>query len=186
MRRKLFTLTLIAALAFSTLGADSCSKSERDQNIAWAKDIQTAVHRAEPHVIALRPGIAKNYARALPIADSIVAALENNKIETVKDLLRELIPIFTEATATFTDDRTVLAILALGDIGLHVLLNRLPDDQVIAAAADSAPKKGGVRAAAARATKEDLDTLRAYRDQQTWGCAYLPKKCVDNVEKVTP
>lgn len=189
MKRKLITLTLVWVLAFSALGAGSCSKSERDQNIAWAKDISTALHRAEPHVVALKPSIAQNFARALPIADNIVEAIQKDNIENVKDLLRKLVPIFTEATAAFTDNKQVLAILALGDIGLHVLLNHIPDAQiVITTTAKVTPKKGGevVTESVRAAGDDDLRVLREYRDQQVWGCAYLPKKCQGNAVAVKP
>lgn len=176
MRRKVTTLALILVLAFGALAA-KCDKSEHDQNIAWAKDINVALHRAQPFVIDLKPSLASAYAKVLPAGDKLITALEANDIANAIELLRVIVPIFTETAAAFTDNKQVLAVLALGDIGLHVLLNRLTPDEATAAA-----KKTGVASESIRR----VDVLREYRDQQVWGCNYRPEKCKGQAVQVTP
>jgi hypothetical protein len=159
MRRQILTLTLVFCVSYFGFGF-ACKKSQHDSDLAWAKDIATAFHTAEPYAVSLPPSLQAKYHKAVALADQVVETVAISDATTTAELLRDLIPIFNEVAKIFTDNKTVLDVLAIADIGLHVLLNHLP-------------ARSGIGAGAT----QGLEVLAEFQQQQIWGCAYHPELC---------
>jgi len=163
LKRLFIPLLLTATLCFVSLGF-ACSKSEKDQNVAFAKDVVNSLTDARPLIVQLRPQIAVRYDQAINSARRLVTAIENSNQTEAIGLLADLIPIVSDVAAQFTDNTKVLAILALANIGLHFLVNHIHTAAGVATA----------RSAADSAAREVIFEFDA---QPVWGCDYKPEKC---------
>lgn len=169
MKRIFISLALVASLVFVSVGFDSCKNQkpeDKERNIALAKDIASSVESAVPVVTALHAGAGKLLATAVPIANNVISAVERSDFNSAVALLRELLPIINGVVAQFSNNVQVLGALALANIALHLLINRM------------APKV--VKAAKARRIKTGNDVIADFAAQPVWGCKYRPDLCPAN------
>lgn len=156
-------LGLVFCLVFFSLGLQGggCNNpGNKQQNVAFAKDVVNSLQSALPLVRELNPRAGEVLARGIPIAQDIVKAIEVNDSQNALQLLSALLPIINSTAAEFTGNTKVLTILAIADIAVHFLLNHQPQ---IAKAARAAGRKGSV--------------VADYANQPVWGCQYRPDLC---------
>lgn len=148
-------------------GFKACTPSDKKEAITWSKDIRGSLISARPLIIKLKPELAGPLDKIINTSGELITAIEaSNNVEALR-LIAELTPIFESIAAEFTNDVKILTILAIVDIGLHFLVNHLPDATIANAPPGSAPVK----------------TVLEFRDKQVWGCAYRPDKCKGNIKK---
>jgi len=165
---KFIALALILTLVLVSLGA-MCNKSgtsaTKEQAIAFARDIANGIQSALPIVTRLNANAGKVLATALPIANSVITAVEQGKPGQVADLLEQLIPVIDATVAQFSNNVTVLGFLALADIGIHFLINHANEIFGVKAIAKASSVNGPPSAVA------------EYAGRAVWGCQYHPEKC---------
>jgi hypothetical protein len=162
LKRLFIPLLLTATLCFVSLGF-ACSKSEKDQNVAFARDVVNSLNDARPLIVQLRPQIAARYDQAINSAGRLVTAIENSNQTEAIGLLTDLIPVVSDVAAQFTNNTKVLTVLALANIGLHFLVNHIHT-------AEGA-------ATARRSASASRDVVFEFDAQPVWGCDYKPEKC---------
>lgn len=164
-------LLLIATLAFSGLGFDACKKGDggitKEQGIAFARDIASSVRSALPLVSQLKPAAGRILEQAIPIADSVISAVERSDLNSTVSLLNQLIPIIDQTVAQFTANVKVLTLLALADIGIHFLINHA--DDIFGSKAVAKARRG--------ANVATVDAVTQYAGRTVWGCKHVPEKC---------
>lgn len=141
-----------------------CKDGEKAAFIAWAKDINGVFKSARPHIARLKPSLLSKWDAGTAITDKLILAVQESNEVDIARLVGDLIPVVEEVAAQFTDNVTVLTILALGNIGLHFFLNHLPP--ITPSMRDTATSQGLA-----------VDTLVNFKAQPIWGCKYLPDKC---------
>lgn len=161
--KKLTATLLLASLVVATAGwQGGCGDKTPDQKkaefVAYAKDINTAFISAGPLIAQLKPELKPKWDKGTRIAGQVLVAVEAVNETEVTRLIIELIPIFTEVAAEFTDNTRVLVILALADIGLRVFANHYRPDSSVSSGRPSAA--GNVTAA----------KMRAFKNRPKWRC----------------
>lgn len=157
--RPLTALLLCSALLLTTTGFDSCERKgtpdeQKAEFISYAKDIHQAFVAAGPLIAQLKPNLKSKWDKGTVIAGHIITAVEATNETEVSKLLVELIPIFTEVAAEFTDNTKVLVVLLLADIGLRFFANHYKVTSEVSGRSASA---GGAR-------------VRAFANRPKWRC----------------
>jgi len=162
MLKRIVTLAAIGSLLILTAGFKACPKSERDRNVAYARDISGAFRSAADLVAASNPGAAAKMRRGADISDRLATAFANSDSDSIAGLIKDILPIFTEVAREFSNNRTVLLALALGQIALNFFVNHF---------LQTAQLKGKVSAAAAGPEVVEFLALPQF------GCELKPERC---------
>jgi hypothetical protein len=133
----------------------ACSKADLT---ATAKDVLDSLKSAQPYITQLLPAKAAVFAALVEEAGKLVTAVASSNKQDALNLLADITPVFTEIASDLHGNSTVLAILAVADIGLHFLVNHI-----------QVPTNGRLSARMGR--------IAAFKAQRSWGCDYHPEKC---------
>lgn len=151
---------MLAAVLSLTMTAATCTKSDLLSN---AGDVLSSLQSAQPLINQLIPNAAPRIAQAISIATKLRDAIAANQTSNGAALLVQLIPAFQSIVnqdingLTAAQKTTILAALAVADIGLHFLVSRLQKNM---------PPSAGPGASA----------VSAFDREETWGLKYKTKK----------
>lgn len=167
--RQLVTVTLIACLLVITAGFKACPKSEKDRNVAYARDIVSGMQAGQRFIDQFKPALSDRWRMATNGAIRLVDVVAASDEEEIVTLLAGIMPVFTEAIAAFTGNTTVLAVLALADIALHFFANHIGKI--------AARVQHGIAAIRSEAETTALAAIAKFAEQPSFGCDYKPEKC---------
>lgn len=171
--RRLVTLTLIGCLLFATAAFKACPKSEKDRNVALARDVLSGFQATQPLVDRLAPALSGSWSRATGRAAELISAVEASNETEIVAILADVMPVFTAAVAAFTGNEKVLAGLALADIALHWFANRVVKAHAVA----NQPGQRKQTLRALRSAHEPLAVIEQFNAQPSFGCQFKPEKC---------
>lgn len=137
------TSIVLSTVLFLTTFAATCSKQSLVSN---ASDVLIALTAARPLIQQLVPKSGPKLEQAIGIATKLKDAIAASQTTEAVTLLSQLIPTFSSIvnddinSLTASQKTTILAALALADIGLHYLAVHIRDNQpqVFAASPQSA------------------------------------------------
>jgi len=124
------SIVLSAVLLLSTVAA-TCSKQSLVSN---ANDVLTALTAARPLINQLLPRSGVKFDQAITIATKLKDAVAASQTTEAVALLSQLIPTFSSIVnedinqLTASQKTTILASLAIADIGLHYLASHIRDN----------------------------------------------------------
>lgn len=155
MRAHVVSLGLVMVLLLTSLTV-GCSKSEL---VAASKDVISGLQLARPEFQKLGLNVAE-IDTALSIAQQLETAFEQNASAKPVALISSLLDAFNAVSNQVTNNPAIQAILALADIGAHIIAN----------AVSSSVSQGKLSATPA--------TLRIeqFRSKRIWGCDYKTAK----------
>lgn len=151
-------LTLVLSL---TMTASTCSKSNLLSN---ASDVLSSLQSAQPLINQLIPRATPRISQAISIATKLRDAVARSDSITGVTLLTDLVPTFSQIvnvdinSLTASQKTTILAALAVADIGLHFLVRNLKVAQPITAAASA-----------------KTSALDVFDKEEVWGTKYKSK-----------
>lgn len=126
IRNKLsLSLFLIASIIFVTAGFKGCSNQPSDpagkkaQALKFARSLNTAIATIGPIVVAAKPALAVGIGKATAAASKITTAIEQDSTTSIPLLVADILPVFNQIAAEFTQNRAVLVGLAVADIALE-------------------------------------------------------------------
>ncbi len=151
----LSAVLLMSTMAFKCGDGTKTPEQEKQEFIAYAQDIVGAFTDARSLVVSLNPGLAGRYDIATQIARDLLAATQNSNETEAARLVVALVPAFTSIAGEFTGNTKILAILALGQIGLRFYANHYMN----------AVRTGGGQGASAGNSR-----VRAFARAKNWRC----------------
>lgn len=140
--------------------AEEAAARQKAEFLSYAREVRSALSDLQPLVSSIKPAAGEIVAKALPVADQVIAAIESGNVTTATELLRTLLPLVNSVTAMFTNDTNILAIAAIANIGLHFLINHLP-----------------LPPASTKMARRVSDPLVQFKDEPVWGCDFHPDRC---------
>ncbi len=153
------TIALVVVLLMSSIAA-TCSKESLLSN---AGDVLSSLQSAQPLINQLLPNSAGKIAQAISIATKLKEGIAAGNSASAVTLLSDLIPTFQSIVnqdingLTASQKTTILAALAVADIGLHFLVRNLQKNL---------PPQAGPKAQA----------MAAFDAEEVWGNKYKTKK----------
>ena len=156
---KKIQVSILAIIVSITMTAATCSKASLLSN---ATDVLSSLQAAQPLINQLVPSASPKIAQAVSIATKLKDAIAANDSKSAAALLIGLIPTFSSIVnedinaLTAAQKTTILAALALADIGLHYLVNHLQTSMPTAAG----PKS----------------PVTIFSGEEVWGLKYKTKK----------
>src|SRR5689334_15564029 len=129
MKRMVTALGLVMTLMYVSMGL-TCSKS---QLTSTAQDVFSALSDAQPLITQLFPGKAAKFAEAVAEAKKLVDAVRASDKTQAAALVADIFPVIDEVASDLGANTKVLALLGLANIGLHVLVNHLPQTAGVSA-----------------------------------------------------
>jgi len=170
--RLAITIIALTALLLSTTGFKSCSQSEKDRNVAIAKDILAGCRAAAPIIATKAPGFVAKWTEVVSDGEKLVTAATASDAASIGPLLRSMLPTITEVAGSLSSDANFQLAFALAQIGLNFYLDHfLPQTTAVAA------KAGKTREASAAISNDDTDIVRRFRALPQFGCQLHPARC---------
>jgi hypothetical protein len=161
-------MVALSALLLTTAGFKGCSQSEKQRNVAFARDIVGAFDLAGPIIARKKPSLAANWTKGTENARKLADAIAASDQTEIVRLLRDILPIVTEVVTAFKGDDGFEFAFALGQIGLNFFVNHyLPAGGSVTSA------KRGV----ASAVNTDSAIVEEYRALPQFGCRLKPERC---------
>lgn len=160
--RRLTTLTAICSLLLATAAfVPQCNQSEKDRNIAFAKDVSGAFRTAADIVAKDHPDAAAKMRQGADLSDKLILALQGTDANSIAAIVRDILPIFTDVAKEFSNNRNVLLALALGQIGLNFFVNHY-----LQSTGPNSAMPG-----------DASGTLEQFMSLPQFGCQLKPEKC---------
>lgn len=164
------TVFLLSVLLITSGAAGSCGKTStgtpetpeqtKARLLSYARDVVTSFQAITPIVTHDHPELAAQLARGLSNALQLITAISNSDQTQATALLADIFPTFSTIADTYTNNGTVLALLAIGDIALHFFADHFV-----------APVSKAARANPVTAAILD------FKARPQFGCQYAPEKC---------
>lgn len=169
MRQIKFTtaLLLVAALSFVSFGFKGCSQSEKDQNVAFARDIAGAFSAGCPVVSKIKPSLGARCTQGAAISARLIDAFAASNQTEIAALVGELLPAFSDVVDGFSNNENVLGYFALGQIGLNFFVNHFL----------SAQTPRSMRRAGSAASSDAIDEVQRFKALPQFGCRLKPERC---------
>lgn len=165
-------LVLVAALSFVSFGFKGCSQSEKDRNVAFARDIAGAFGAACPLVAKRLPALKGRCEQAKTDAEALIGAVAASDQASIIGLLHSVLPAFSEIVIQSNGDDSLLDGLALAQIGLNFFVNHFLSGAV--ALEGRASRQAG---SAAPADDDPGTVIRRFKALPQFGCRLKPEKC---------
>jgi hypothetical protein len=172
--RRLVTLVLLGCLITATAGFKACPKSEKDRNVAYARDVLSGFQAGQRFIDQVKPSLSDEWREATNSSSRLIEAVAASDQEEVVALLADIMPVFTEGIDALTNNTTALSLLSWADIALHIFANHIGAAAVALASPARATTKGMTKSASAATA---LVAIERFRAQPSFGCRYAPEKC---------
>ncbi len=173
------TIVAIGALLVATSGFKACPQSEKDRNIAFAKDILASCKAAAPIIERKSPQFVASWNVVVDDAGKLVDAAAASDATTMAALVRSMLPTVTDVIGSLSSDEGFQNAFALAQIGLNFFLNHfLPPATAAGQAGQSRVAPAGKSRAAATAINDgDAGVIERFRATPQFGCRLHPEKC---------
>jgi hypothetical protein len=173
------TILAIVALLVATSGFKACSQSEKDRNVAFAKDILASCKAAAPIIAKKSPQFVAVWSVVIDDAGKLVDAAAASDATTMGALVRSMLPAVTDVIGSLSNDEGFQSAFALAQIGLNFFLDHFMPPATAAGQAGqgAAPAAGKSRAAATAISDGDADVAARFRALPQFGCRLHPEKC---------
>jgi hypothetical protein len=159
------TIVAMSALLVATSGFKACSQSEKDRNIAFARDILAACKAAAPIIARKAPQFVASWNVVVDDAGKLVDAAAASDATTMAALVRAILPTVTEVIGSLSNDEGFQSAFALAQIGLNFFVDHFLPPATAAGQAGQprAASAGKSRAAAAAINDSDADVVARFR-----------------------
>lgn len=164
--RVLTTFAAIGSLLVCMAFMPACPKSEKDRNLAFARDISGSFRAVSSLILLSHPALAEKLQRAADRADHLISAIEASNGTEIAAIVRDILPVFTDIAKQFRGSQNVLLALALGQIALNFFVNHF-----LSTASQRASKVG------IAADRETIDSIQEFKALPQFGCQLKPEKC---------
>src|SRR3954467_69526 len=128
-------LALVTCLMLITT---ACPKTEKDRNVAFARDLVGGMEAAGPIIATKSAELAQRWTTATTSARQLINAIDSSDATTAATLVRDILPVFSEVVRQFGDNQNLQIALALGQIALNFFVNHYLAPAKVAAGASAA------------------------------------------------
>jgi hypothetical protein len=149
----------LSLVLMSTAGFKGCPKTEKDRNVAFARDLVGAFEMVGPIIAKKKPSLEAKWNTATQSARKLVDAIDASNQTEIVTLLRDILPIVTEVVTAFKGDDKFEWAFALGQIALNFFVNHW------------LPQGAGVIAS------PDAEIVGSYLALPQFGCRLKPERC---------
>jgi hypothetical protein len=175
------TIVAIVALLVATSGFKACSQTEKDRNVAFAKDILASCKAAAPIIARKSPQFVAVWSVVTDDAGKLVDAAAASDATTMGALVRSMLPTVTDVIGSLSSDESFQSAFALAQIGLNFFLDHVlpPAATPVGQAGQpsAAPAAGKSRSAATAISDGDAGIVERYRALPQFGCRLHPERC---------
>ncbi len=175
--KAIVTIVAIGALLVATSGFKACSQSEKDRNVAFAKDILAACKAAAPIIARKSPQFVTRWNLAIDDAAKLVDAAAASDADTMAALVRSMLPTVTDVIGSLSNDEGFQSAFALAQIGLNFFVDHFLPPATAAGQAGQPRMAPAGKSRAAATANSDVDAAARFRALPQFGCRLHPEKC---------